>query len=177
MLANALFATTVVFIALGFYLLDQCRFLIPYRDLLIHRHGRTIGLFALVLFGNLLAGFFALGRRFFLKDTGSKLAHLEKQLAAARASRKSCRAGSPGTNDSRTRREPRRRGAGRWQGPSRARRIRAPLPHEVGQDPEAARAGPEGCCPRLRAQEASLLAACQGQGEATATRGVPEAPG
>src|SRR5438045_3315172 len=59
MLANALFATTVVFIALGFYLLDQCRFLIPYRDLLIHRHGRTIGLFALVLFGNLLAGFFA----------------------------------------------------------------------------------------------------------------------
>ena len=80
MLANALFATTVVFIALGFYLLDQCRFLIPYRGLLVARRGRTIGLFALVLFGNLLAGFFALGRRFFLKDTGSKLAHLEKQL-------------------------------------------------------------------------------------------------
>jgi hypothetical protein len=31
-------------------------------------------------FRNLLAGFFALGRRFFLKDTGKKLAHLEKQL-------------------------------------------------------------------------------------------------
>ena len=60
MLANALFATTVVFLALGFYLLDQCRFLIPYRDLLV--------------------GFFAPGRRFFLKDTGSKLAHLERQL-------------------------------------------------------------------------------------------------
>src|SRR5438093_10646508 len=80
MLANALFATTVVFLALGFYLLDQCRFLIPYRDLIVARHGRTIRLFALVLFGNLLAGFFALGRRFFLKDTGSKLAHLEQHL-------------------------------------------------------------------------------------------------
>src|ERR1044071_3249791 len=80
MLANALFATTAVFLALGFYLLAQHRVLIPYGDLLVARYGGTIGLFALVLFGKRLAGFFAQGRRFFLKDTGSKLAHLEKQL-------------------------------------------------------------------------------------------------
>jgi len=33
-----------------------------------------------VLFLNLLAGFFLLTRRLLLKDTGQKLAHLEKQL-------------------------------------------------------------------------------------------------
>ena len=74
------FASTVVFLAIGFYLLPECKFLIPYRSLLFHDHGMTILIFAMLLFGNLLAGFFALGPRFFLKDTGKKLAHIEKQL-------------------------------------------------------------------------------------------------
>ena len=50
MLANAFFATTVVLLALLFWLLDECRFL--YRDLLVHRYGGTIAFFAFVLFGN-----------------------------------------------------------------------------------------------------------------------------
>jgi hypothetical protein len=33
---------------------------------------------------NLTAAFFALGRRFFLKDTGSKLAHFDRELNAGR---------------------------------------------------------------------------------------------
>lgn len=80
MLANAFFASTVVFLAIEFYLLAECKFLIPCRALLLHDHGMTILIFAALLFGNFLAGFFALGRRFFLKDTGKKLAHPEKQL-------------------------------------------------------------------------------------------------
>lgn len=80
MLANSFFAATVVFLAVGFYLLEECRFLIPYRNLLISQYAGHISIFAALLFVNLLAGSFALGRRFFLKDTGKKLAHLEHQL-------------------------------------------------------------------------------------------------
>ncbi len=80
MLANSFFAATVVMLAIGFYLMAECRFLIPYRALILREHGREILVFAALLFANLLAGFFTVGRRFFLKDTGRKLAHLEKQL-------------------------------------------------------------------------------------------------
>jgi hypothetical protein len=80
MLANSFFAATVILLAAGFYLLDQCRFLIPYRKLIFGAYGGRIALFTGLLFANLLAGIFALSRRFFLKDTGRKLAHLEKQL-------------------------------------------------------------------------------------------------
>lgn len=80
MFKNALFATVVVFIAVVFYLMDELRFLIPYRDAILERHGGDIALFSVVLFLNLLAGFFILTRRLLLKDTGQKLAHLEKQL-------------------------------------------------------------------------------------------------
>jgi hypothetical protein len=37
-----------------------------------------------ILFLNLAAAFFALSRRFFLKDTGSKLAHFDRELNAGR---------------------------------------------------------------------------------------------
>ena len=80
MFKNALFATVVVFMAVVFYLMDELRFLIPYRDAILERHGGDIALFSVVLFLNLLAGFFVLTRRLLLKDTGQKLAHLEKQL-------------------------------------------------------------------------------------------------
>ena len=80
MFKNALFATVVVFLAIAFYLMDELRFLILYRDAILERHGREIALFSVVLFLNLLAGFFVLTRRLLLKDTGQKLAHIEKQL-------------------------------------------------------------------------------------------------
>ena len=80
MFKNALFATVVVSIAVAFYLMDELRFLILYRDAILKRHGRDIALFSVVLFLNLLAGVLVLTRRLPLKDTGQKLAHLEKQL-------------------------------------------------------------------------------------------------
>ena len=80
MIANALFATTVLFLAIGFYVLQQCAFLTPYRDAILKHYGATVFKFAAALFFNLLAGVFSLSRRFFLKDTGRKLAHLERQL-------------------------------------------------------------------------------------------------
>ena len=80
MVANALFATTVIFMALGLYVMQECQFLIPYRQLLIEKYGRSLALFGGVLFINLFAAVYLLCRKLLLKDTGRKLAHLEKQL-------------------------------------------------------------------------------------------------
>jgi len=54
--------------------------LIPYRQLLFQKYGESLLLFGSLLFLNLFAGIYAAGRRFFLKETGRKLAHLEKHL-------------------------------------------------------------------------------------------------
>jgi hypothetical protein len=77
---NALFAAATTLLAIALFLLDRCRFLIPYRALLWYGYRDPILLFALALFINLTAAFYSLGRRLFLKDTGQKLAHIEKQL-------------------------------------------------------------------------------------------------
>jgi len=77
MIANALLAATAVFLALVFWLMDECRFLLPFRDVLYRRYGAALALCAIVLFANLFAAFLAIGRLLFLKDTGRKLAHLE----------------------------------------------------------------------------------------------------
>ena len=80
MIANALLATTALFMALGLYLLEECRFLIPYRRLMLVKYGAAMALFAVALFLNLFTAIYTILRKFFLKDTGRKLAHLEKQL-------------------------------------------------------------------------------------------------
>jgi hypothetical protein len=80
MIPNIFFATTIIFLAIGFFLLQQCSFLIPYRTLLIEKHGRTIALFAGLLFFNLFALMYVVVRKLYLKDTGRKLAHIEKQI-------------------------------------------------------------------------------------------------
>jgi hypothetical protein len=80
MIGNALLMTTLVFMALGFFLMQECEFLIPYRHLLWAKYAGDIALFGVVLFANLFVAFYGIGRKLFLKDTGRKLAHLEKQL-------------------------------------------------------------------------------------------------
>jgi hypothetical protein len=80
MIGNLLLLTTAIVLALTVFLMEECRFLIPYRQLLWVKYSGTIAAFAAVLFVDLFAGFYLLSRRLFLKDTGRKLAHLEKQL-------------------------------------------------------------------------------------------------
>ena len=48
---------------------------------------------ATVLFVKLTGAFFAFGRRFFLKDTGRKLAHFDRELNAGRSGRTVARSG------------------------------------------------------------------------------------
>lgn len=80
MVTNVFFATTILFMAIGFFLLEECRFLIPYKTLLLQRYGTTILLFAAVLFVNIYAAVYFGVRKLLLKETGRKLAHVEKQL-------------------------------------------------------------------------------------------------
>jgi hypothetical protein len=80
MFSNTLLLTTAIMLGLAFFLMGECQFLIPYKQLLFEKYGVPIALFAAALFVNLFAALYALGRRLFLKDTGRKLAHLEKQL-------------------------------------------------------------------------------------------------
>lgn len=80
MIANVFFVTTILFLALFFFLLEECAFLIPYRDLLIGKYGVQIAIFSAALFFNIFAAVYVITRKLFLKDTGRKLAHIEKQL-------------------------------------------------------------------------------------------------
>ena len=80
MAVNALFITTLFLMALGLFLMQACQFLIPYRSLLVQQYGTPLGLFAAALFVNVFAAVYLVCRKVFLKDTGRKLAHVEKQL-------------------------------------------------------------------------------------------------
>jgi hypothetical protein len=80
MVANAVFATAVILLAAGLWVMQECQFLIPYRHLIFAKYGTVIALFAAALFLNIFAAVYLIGRKLFLKDTGRKLAHLEKQL-------------------------------------------------------------------------------------------------
>ena|SRR5258707_7942591 len=80
MIANALILTIAILLALGFWLMGELKFFIPYKAVLFHDYGTAILAFVAVLFTNVFGVAFAVNRRFFLKDTGRKLSHLDKQL-------------------------------------------------------------------------------------------------
>jgi len=82
MIANALIVTIVILLALGFWLMGELKFLIPYRSILYRQYGTVILAWIAVVFVNVFAAMYAIHRKFFLKDTGRKLSHVDKQLAA-----------------------------------------------------------------------------------------------
>jgi hypothetical protein len=82
MIANALILTIALLLALGFWLMGGLKFLVPYRHILIRQYGSVILGWVAILFVNLFAAVYAIQRKFFLKDTGRKLSHVDKQVAA-----------------------------------------------------------------------------------------------
>ncbi len=82
MIANALIITIAILLALGFWLLGELKFLIPYRRILIHQYADVLLLWATILFVNVFAAVYVIHRKFFLKDTGRKLSHIDNQVAA-----------------------------------------------------------------------------------------------
>jgi hypothetical protein len=85
MIANALLVTLAILLAIGFWLLGEVKFLVPYRHILIHQYGGVLLAGMGVVFVNVLAAVYSLQRKFFLKDTGRKLSHVDHQVAAGHA--------------------------------------------------------------------------------------------
>ena len=80
MIANVTIVTVVLFLAIGFIVVDRLRFLARYRDVILGAHQDVIVAYSVLLFFNLFGILFMVYRKFFFKDTGKKLKHLEKQL-------------------------------------------------------------------------------------------------
>lgn len=80
MVANSAVLAGLVLLLAVFWVGGETTFLAPYKRLLFRTHGVEIGLFVLIVFVNLFAAFYALSRWLFLKDTGVKLHHLDRQL-------------------------------------------------------------------------------------------------
>ena len=82
MIANAaLLAALTEFLALA-WLAGELRFLAPYKAVLFAQHGGVIGGAVLVVFLNLCALYYSVGRWLFLRETGRKLRHLDRQLGS-----------------------------------------------------------------------------------------------
>ena len=80
MLANAVFVATLLFLALGFWLAHSLHFLTPWRDLIVHRYLQSIAVYCGLLFANILGLTIWIERKFFLRDTGRKLKHLDREI-------------------------------------------------------------------------------------------------
>ena len=80
MIANALLLTVAFMLAYGFWLMDQLKFMAPYRTVLFHGYATVIFTSAAILFSNIFGAVLLLERKFLLKDTGRKLSHLDRQF-------------------------------------------------------------------------------------------------
>jgi hypothetical protein len=80
MMANTAFLAALTVFLLAGWLAGELRFLAPYKSALFRLHGTLIVSVGVILFLNLCAGYYALARWLFLRDTGRKLTHLDRQL-------------------------------------------------------------------------------------------------
>ena len=80
MIVNSAVLSVLILMLAVFWVGGETTFLAPYKRLLFTQYGVQIGLFLLVIFVNLFAMFYGLSRVLFLKDTGVKLRHLDRQL-------------------------------------------------------------------------------------------------
>ena len=80
MIANSAFLAAMVIVLLLFVLMDQFSFLAPFKRLIVSQYLWVIVWLLVALFVNLFAFFYTVTRRLFLKDTGRKLAHVDRQL-------------------------------------------------------------------------------------------------
>src|SRR5260370_26227270 len=80
MIANAVFVATLIFLALGFWLMHALHFLAPWRSLILHSYLKSIALYAALLFANIVGLTVWIERKFFLRDTGRKLKHLDQEI-------------------------------------------------------------------------------------------------
>jgi len=86
MIANAALLAAVTLFLVVAWLAGELVFLAPYKRALLHEHWSFLGGFALLSFFNLFALYYTIGRWLFLRDSGNKLRHLDRQLGTPDAS-------------------------------------------------------------------------------------------
>ncbi|MCC7241563.1 MAG: hypothetical protein IT180_06535 [Acidobacteria bacterium] len=80
MIANSAFLAAMVLMLVLFVVMGQLEFLATYRRLIFGQYLWTIVGAVVLVYLNLFACFYLAARALFLKDTGRKLAHVEKLL-------------------------------------------------------------------------------------------------
>ena len=80
MIANTAFLAVITVFLLAGWLAGELSFLAPYKVPLFARYGWVIGGAVFVLFFNLSALYYHVARFLFLRDTGTKLLHLDRPL-------------------------------------------------------------------------------------------------
>ena len=80
MIANSAFLAAMVLMLVLFVVMGQLEFLAVYKRLIFSQYLWTMVGALVLIFLNLFACFYLAGRALFLKDTGRKLAHVEKLL-------------------------------------------------------------------------------------------------
>lgn len=83
MIANTAFLAALTVFLLAAWLAGELTVLSPYKALLFRDHGLVIVGGVLVVFLNLCALYYAIARWLFLRDTGRKLTHVDRQLIAS----------------------------------------------------------------------------------------------
>jgi hypothetical protein len=83
MIANTAFLAALTVFLLAAWLAGELTFLSPYKTVLFRDHGLVIVGALLVVFLNLCGLYYALARWLFLRDTGRKLTHVDRQLIAS----------------------------------------------------------------------------------------------
>jgi len=83
MIANTAFLAALTTFLLAAWLAGELTFLAPYKVALFHQHGMVISGGTLLVFLNLCAAYYCVARWLFLRDTGRKLTHVDRQLIAS----------------------------------------------------------------------------------------------
>jgi len=86
MIANAMLIALAVLFACLFYLMGELKFLVPYKRLIFHQYGTVLLAWLGILFVNVFAAIYWIQRKFFLKDTGRKLRHIDNQTSGGHTS-------------------------------------------------------------------------------------------
>jgi hypothetical protein len=76
----------LMLLALAFWGMEELRFLLPYKRLLIHSYGLPVVLFVFVLYANLVALLYVIMRQVTLGHMGRHLQHVERQLRTSQQS-------------------------------------------------------------------------------------------
>jgi hypothetical protein len=85
MMANAALLAALTTFLLAGWLAGELTFLVPYKAAIFRNYGLHIGLATLLVFFNLSSAFYMVGRWLFLRESGRKLTHVDRQLDSASA--------------------------------------------------------------------------------------------